>query len=510
LAIPPLTQGLVCAGRAGLARPARWVHVIDHDDFEDSLTGGELILSSGVSLAHNTSLQQATFPIMERKASAGLVLSLGGPGPLRQIPNIMLRESDRFGIPLITMPWEVNFRDITQVLLTRIVREQYRLLEDAESINRSLFLIAVNRGTLQDLCNRVGELTQLFSGIVDPTLKVVVRDSNRQGDPQFPQIFLEGTGGPTAGLHVETLGRAAGRWAIKAPIFIASRLQGYLVFDMGHQKPGRFEGMIIEAATLVAALIIAQTEEIDRIRTARERDALASLIEGHQNSAKIAALGPLAPGPYRLMVLEIEGGVVERDRGLIRRTIDPLVPQARVTEYANQVVVLLPRTRHNTQRLIAETLLKGLEAAACRPRIGVSSPFSLLGEVQQGYAEAQETISVGRAVNPNGRLFFAEDSSALRHFAKSLAGRADKEGGGRLRPLIEHDAAHRSDLVNTLDCFLAVNQNLALAARQLNIHRHTVAYRLEKIVELLGVPLTPEVLLDLRLALVANRLAPSA
>jgi len=265
--------------------------------------------------------------------------------------------------------------------------------------------------------------------------------------------------------------------------------------------------MIIEAAALVAALIIAQTEEIDRIRTARERDALVSLIEGHHNPVKVAALGPLAPGPYRLLVLEIEGGVVERDRGLIRRAIDPLMPQARITEYANQVVVLLPRTRHNTQRLIADSLLKSLEAAACQPRIGVSSTFAVLGEVQQAYAEAQDTIAVGRAVNPKGRLYFAEDSSALRHFAKSLAGRTDMDGGDRLRPLIQYDEAHRSDLILTLDCYLAVNQNLALAARQLKIHRHTVTYRLDKIVELLGVPLTPEVMLDLRLALVANRLA---
>lgn len=91
-----------------------------------------------------------------------------------------------------------------------------------------------------------------------------------------------------------------------------------------------------------------------------------SLIEGHHNPVKVAALGPLARGPYRLLVLEIEGGVVERDRGLVRRTIDAL-PQARITEYANQVVVVLPRTRHNAQRIIAETLLKSLEAAACKP-----------------------------------------------------------------------------------------------------------------------------------------------
>jgi PucR family transcriptional regulator, purine catabolism regulatory protein len=508
LALSPLTKGSVVGGHAGLLRRARWVHVVDHDDIEDSLTGAELILSSGVSLAYSASLQRSIFPIMERRASAGLILALGAH--IREVPEAMLNEANRFGIPLITMPWEVNFRDITQVLLTRIVREQYRLLEDAESINRSLFQIAVNRGSLQDLCNRLVELTGHCSAIIDPSYRLVIRSAGTPCDPLFPNVFLGNPGECPPKPQIENLGTASGRWAIKAPIFITSRLHGHLVVDTGQDKAGRFEGMVVEAATLVAALIIAQTEEIDRIRASRERDSLVSLIEGHQTPAKIAALGPLPQGPYRLMVLEIEGGVAEMDRRLIRRTIDPLVPHARISEYANQFVVLLPRIRHNSQRATAETLLKGLENAACGARIGVSSPFAALVDLHKGYAEAQETIAVGRAVNPSGRLFFAEDSGALRRFAKSLDGRVGAEGGGRLQCLITHDASHRSDLVRTLDCFLAANQNLATAARQLDIHRHTLAYRLERIIELLGTPLTPEVSLDLRLALVANRLAAPA
>jgi purine catabolism regulator len=267
--------------------------------------------------------------------------------------------------------------------------------------------------------------------------------------------------------------------------------------------------MVVEAATLVAALIIAQTEEIERIRASRERDSLVSLIEGHHNPAKIAALGSVPQGPYRLLVLDIDGGVVEMDRRLIRRTVEPLVPHARISEYANQFVVLLPRCRQNSQRSIAEALRTGLDHASCSARIGVSSPFAALADVQKAYAETQETIAVGRAVNPSSRQFFAEDSVALRCFAKSLEGRI-AAGGGRLTCLIAHDASHRSDLVRTLDVFLSANQNLATAARQLDIHRHTLAYRLERIVELLGTSLTPEIALDLRLEIVANRLASSA
>lgn len=504
LALSPLTHGVVCSGSSGLARRARWVHVVDHDDIEDSLTGGELILSSGVSLAHSVSLQKSIFPIMERRASAGLLLAIGGH--FRHVPELLLTEAERYGIPLITVPWEVNFRDITQVLLTLIVREQYRLLEDAESINRRLYQIAVNRGTLQVLCARIAELTQRGAAVVDPSHRLLARADTGECNRQFPDNFFATPSAKAAISQIQTLQNAAGEWAIMAPVYITSRLQGYLMLDMGLGQPGRFEAMIVDAATLVAALIIAQTEEIERIRESRERDSLVSLIKGHQDAANIVALGPLSPGPYRIMILEIQGGSVESDRRLIRRAIDPLVPQARLSEYLSQFVVLLPRSRHGNQRLIAETLRKDLENAACVPRIAVSSPFSAVGEVQHGYAEAQETLAVGRAVNPDGRVFFAEDSGALRRFAKAMAGRSEQDGGGRLRVLIAHDMAHRAQLVHTLDCYLAANQNMAIAARQLDIHRHTLAYRLQRVAELLGTDLTSEVALDLRLELVANRL----
>lgn len=55
--------------------------------------------------------------------------------------------------------------------------------------------------------------------------------------------------------------------------------------------------------------------------------------------------------------------------------------------------------------------------------------------------------------------------------------------------LIEHDTQHNTELCATLRSFLVGNANLATAASELGVHRHTVRARLDKIEQLCGVDL---------------------
>ncbi|RMG78361.1 MAG: PucR family transcriptional regulator, partial [Chloroflexi bacterium] len=51
-------------------------------------------------------------------------------------------------------------------------------------------------------------------------------------------------------------------------------------------------------------------------------------------------------------------------------------------------------------------------------------------------------------------------------------------------PLAEHDDRKQGDLIRTLNGFFEANGNLAKAAQDLDVHRNTLVYRLERISEL--------------------------
>jgi purine catabolism regulator len=53
-----------------------------------------------------------------------------------------------------------------------------------------------------------------------------------------------------------------------------------------------------------------------------------------------------------------------------------------------------------------------------------------------------------------------------------------------LGPLVDHDDRKQGDLLRTLNGFFQANGNLAKAAQDLDVHRNTLVYRLERISEL--------------------------
>jgi len=89
-------------------------------------------------------------------------------------------------------------------------------------------------------------------------------------------------------------------------------------------------------------------------------------------------------------------------------------------------------------------------------------------------------------------IFHLADNPELRAFQRDVLG-----------PLETSDAARRSEFVRTLDAFLRAGGNHMRAARDLNVHRNTLIYRLERIQELLGGSNLehPETRLNLQLAL---------
>ena len=78
---------------------------------------------------------------------------------------------------------------------------------------------------------------------------------------------------------------------------------------------------------------------------------------------------------------------------------------------------------------------------------------------------------------------------------------------GVLEPLRTYDEKHQTELVRTLRLFFDVGQNIKVAAAELNVHRHTIFYRLRQIGDIGGFDLdSPHDQLTLRTAIALDAL----
>jgi purine catabolism regulator len=123
-------------------------------------------------------------------------------------------------------------------------------------------------------------------------------------------------------------------------------------------------------------------------------------------------------------------------------------------------------------------------------------------------AEAREVVALSRRIGSREPVVLARDVAVHRLLA---AGASPAEVGrfvvGRLGPLVDHDAAHGTELLRTLDAHLATGLSKTRTAELLGIRRQSLYARLDRIEQLLGAPVEdPTQHVGLGVALAAWRL----
>ena len=121
---------------------------------------------------------------------------------------------------------------------------------------------------------------------------------------------------------------------------------------------------------------------------------------------------------------------------------------------------------------------------------------------------AQAALAIGRRILGPGHaaayddlgayplLYEGTDTARLRAFAQRV-----------LAPLRAYDEKHATELERTLKLYFDVGENVKTAAARLNVHRHTVFYRLRQIGEICAISLeSPGDQLTLRLAVAIDAL----
>ena len=143
--------------------------------------------------------------------------------------------------------------------------------------------------------------------------------------------------------------------------------------------------------------------------------------------------------------------------------------------------------------------------ARARVRAGIGGYHAGLRGISGSYLEAQQALEVGRKLRPEAILHQHDEVIPQLVLAQNprLAERFVQHSLGRL---LDAKTRNREQLLATLQAYLACG-TVKDAATALNLHRHTVLYRLDKLRELLGGDLdTPSRMLRLQLALDLRKL----
>jgi DNA-binding PucR family transcriptional regulator len=167
-------------------------------------------------------------------------------------------------------------------------------------------------------------------------------------------------------------------------------------------------------------------------------------------------------------------------------TIDGEHPGALAQQLDGRVYALLPaaggdeapeRTLDDARRLAARLRRHGT--------VGLSSFYADPADLGRAIQEAELVLDVLRR---NGAPIAEEiGTGTYRLLFRVLASHPEEVRSfyeDTVAPLVRYDDQYRTDLVGTLEAYLEQNCNMNATAAAIYAHRHTVAYRLERVKEL--------------------------
>ena len=478
------------SGAQGVERKLAWTHTSDLPEPWQWITGGELLLTNGMSFPADGPGQQE---LVERLVKAGAsALAIGEQMYCPPLTEQFTEASNRLGFSVLLVEFPMPFVSISKVVAAANLLEQSDQLIRTEQIYR----------TVQRMVNAQTESSAIISDlsqILGCTIHVCHRESAQPwypSDPRLDKLVAEAL----IESNARSLDVLAGAFAVPLSDGRELRLIGVptqpsAVLALEMRPSGRLDATLIQHAATVIALEMAQS--LVRIEHDRRfgADLLFQLMEGRGDARSIRRqLMARGLNITRAVVVTITSPDVAKLRdlhiALWRNRIRNLVGLRRGALY---VLCVDDESVHDVVRA----------SVSNDALVGISAAVESIERVPEALREA--TWAVRAASGAVGLTFRYGDSSPLFGIAnlddaKALVTRT-------LGALVTYEQAHDSDLLQTLEAFFENQRSWQRTADTLHVHRQTVLYRIRKIEEISGYDLsTTKDIAELWLALQARAL----
>ncbi|MEV7325472.1 PucR family transcriptional regulator ligand-binding domain-containing protein [Streptomyces sp. NPDC093970] len=473
----------VVAGAAHLDRPVRWVHVAEAPDVGVMLTGGEMVLTTGVLLAGDPHKQADYIQSLYRAEAAAVVLGLGRAFP--SPPDAMRRAADRCGLPLVVMHRPFPFAELTEEVQSRLVRRKFAAVSLSEAVRTALTGLITAGAPLQRLLDEVAVHSACPVVVTNLAHRVLATAGERSAVDDvlrdWERIARQAGGGEGDGwIRAELAGRGE-RWGeIMLCGYRGDTATGRLLADRGA------EALVLHRMLGGGAARSWEEQSAQGLLT----DLVSGVVPARQLLPRARAAGlPVNRRTFvPVVVRDAEPAQVERILRLLG--LPGLV--AELTERVTAVLLSLARDQdadalatHFALRLHDETPRPHAVVAAACPRTGWDEVPTGLREarhVADAVADSSAALDLPpvvrlRDVHLRGLIRLLRDDPHVQAFA-------ERELDGLLCPV-----GTDQDLLAVLRTYLATGRNKSRTAQLHHVSRPALYRRLEAIQTRLGVDL---------------------
>jgi PucR family transcriptional regulator, purine catabolism regulatory protein len=510
------------SGEHAVDVPVRWVHITELKDPTPWLSGGELLLTTGMQL--NTPQRQREF--VARLAEHRLAgLGFGTGFGHREVPPAILEAAREHDFPVFEIPYETPFIAVTEAAFTHLVNEHYAVLRRALAAHERLERVVLAEQGLGAIASALSTLigaavlvcdargTPLagheFRRSLDPEVVATLREEilDRRGGDHPARAFLPAhaeLADRALALPVSDAGPGPGGVRVGGAAGRGSRTaQAWLVAIKDSGPLSDFDRLTLHQAVTIVALELLRGRVAGDTERRLAGDVLSGIVSGELTGRELA--GRLAPFGLTDTLAAIVVPHGEAAPGDVERALADALRDAAVRGLAasagGYACALVPGDPDEELLALAERLRARLPAGAAGLGLGraveagrarrsfhearcaveargFAAPADHNGNGNgngNGHGAAAGSVATYRDLGSFQLLLSLQDEEALRLFCDSILG-----------PIEAGDGHYGGELMRSLEAFIEENGQWERAARRLYCHRHTLRYRIRRVEELTG------------------------
>ncbi|MDY0943942.1 PucR family transcriptional regulator [Priestia megaterium] len=481
----------VIAGKSGLYRFVRWVHVLEITSIENLLNGNELILSTGVGWkedkdAFGSLVQQAI-----KSNAAGICIELGTY--ISKVPQEIIDLANSCDFPIIVFFKKVKFIDITQEIHSLLIKKHYQTLSDLEEYSSKLNQLLLSSNPQKKILQLLHDYLKVTVFYISNQGEIQVVSKKTSAEQEQIIKLLKDDKIPEhmniAHQSVQALNQTF------ADLFIISERNDIT----------EFESLILDRSSIALAQSLLRELYIEEQRKTEEAEWVRTWLEGRNTDEQIHRyLSELEPNlkPQGCTVLLCKADNLSKitsEFTYLKLYVRSIFERRGIFLFSHieknkMIFILLNNRKSNDFKCRVKEGIEDLKKSEFIKKQNFSKlSFSVgkfvnnLGGVKNSYHTAKETMNI-REKMPNSLChYFYED---LYIFRLVLA--ANEQGvlhefiSDYIGPVISHDQQNNGELLKTLKIYLQCKGAKKETAEQLHIVRQTLYHRLDRLYELIG------------------------
>ena len=458
---------------AGFEAPRREisaVHISELLEPDSYLTGGELLLTTGLALPEDV---DGCASYVARLHAADISALALGLGPVHQEPPAVLVAACRdLGVPLLVVPPATPFLTISRSYWTAQSRSTEERLNDVVAAHRALVEAAAAVDPAASLLARLARWLDGWAVLLDASGAVDLAHPLTLG-AELQVLEAEVKRLDMAGVHSSASFQVADHIAVMFPLAVGNHVVGYLAAGSPRRLDAAQRRVVLTAAALLSLDAVRQ-QQVESARGATRRCVAVLVDLGLVDAARRLAAESRCASPTRQVAILVVRG---RDSELLTQTVERWCAEALTVAVDRTIAWCLLPDRHPK----SEDLRRRLDATDPTASFALSDLVSVdnAGTVRARLLQEIRAAGAGESMVPRR----GEDHAVAQAVDAFLA-------------------AARPDLRAALVAHLRHRGQWEAAAASLDLHRNTLRYRVARAVDLLGLDLDdPDVAAQTWLAL---------